>query len=196
MPRSKRTSSRDAKPRAHARSRTSPKPRTSPKLRNSAHPDLATPLSAADLGALRDIFWSNVVREMLTGLSMLSQQSPEILDGRFAVLTQGGERIPIAAIEPIFACSMTFNSRQRGLSEAVQATVFRLQTPAGEVFTLPLQEIRAIHALTPELIAKMQATLGEAGESEPGSTSAQPFGLAAFTALPRFAVPIPEHPTE
>jgi hypothetical protein len=158
-------------------------------------------MSAQELIALRDVFWCNVAQEMLNGLSVLSQQHPEMFDGRFAVLTQGGERIPIAKVEPVFACSLPFNQADRGLSIAVQATVFRVQTPAGEVFTLPLHEVRALHALTPELLAKMQQAIGEEGRSSGdeagGASTAQPFGLAAFAALPKKpAGPAPVEPAE
>lgn len=164
----------------------------------------AAPLRATDVSAMRDLFWSNIAREMLSGLSVLSQQQPELFDGRFAVLTKGGERIPIARVEPVFAVSIPMDEGQRSVSMQVQSTVFRVQTPAGEVFTLPLQEIRAMHALTPELIAKMQKALGEEGASTGsgtgagnGGNSSQPFGLAAFTALPKPpSGPAPQHPTE
>lgn len=158
-------------------------------------------MSAQELVSLRDVFWCNVAQEMLNGLSVLSQQHPEMFDGRFAVLTQGGERIPIAKVEPVFACSMPFDKADRGLSIAVQSTVFRIQTPAGEVFTLPLHEVRALHALTPELLAKMQQAIGEEGRSSGSESSekgaAQPFGLAAFAALPKKPTgPAPVDPGE
>ncbi len=163
--------------------------------------DLRPQMSATELIALRDVFWNNVAQEMLNGLSVLSQQHPEMFDGRFAVLTHGGERIPIARVDPIFACSLPFDKAEKRMSMAVQSTVFRVQTPAGEVFTIPLHEIRGLHALTPELIAKMQQALGEEGASSNGETgegsTSKPFGLAAFAALPKKPLgPAPSEPGE
>jgi hypothetical protein len=151
--------------------------------------------------ALRDVFWSNVVRDMLNGLSVLSQQQPELFDGRFAVLTHQGERIPIAGVTPIFACSIPGSREERDASAAVQCTVFRIQTPGGEVFTLPIQQIRGLHTMTPELLEQLQRAAGEDGpESEDGAPArggGKPFGFAAFSALPKHALePAPEQPME
>lgn len=162
---------------------------------------VATP---AEMVALRDVFWNNVVRDMLNGLAVLSQQQPELFDGRFAVLTHQGERIPIAGVTPIFACSVPGSQAERDASAAVQCTVFRIQTPGGEVFTLPIQQIRALHTMTPELLEQLQRATGEDGdEGEEGAEGmlahggGKPFGFAAFTALPKRAhEPAPEHPTE
>jgi hypothetical protein len=166
--------------------------------------------------ALRELFWHNVIREMLSGLASQQEAHPELFDGRFAVLTRGStggqpERIPIGGVTPMFACSVPGSSAERDASQIVQCSVFQVRTPMGEVFTLPLMEIRAIHALTPELIEKLQQAAeaiastqsgrGGAGaggsDDDPGS---RPFGLAAFAALPKPsrlpAGPAPESPTE
>lgn len=176
--------------------KTSPKPASTRATGAKARGSVSSGMSARDYESTRALFWENVVREMLSGLSVLSQQHPELFDGRFAVLTNGGERIPIAGIEPVFACSMAAVGRERELSQAVQATIFRIRTPAGEVFTLPVHEIRAMHALTPELLSKIQAAVGEEGASGSGEEP-KPFGLAAFSALPKSPrLPAPAHPTE
>jgi hypothetical protein len=129
----------------------------------------------------RQLFWENVVREMLTGLSMLRDSQPELFDGRIALLTRGGERIPIADVTPMFACGIPGSAAERAASIAVECTVFRVRTPGGEVFTLPLAEIRSLHTLTPELMQELEKEAGEnAGE---GGDNAKPFGLAAFRSI-------------
>ncbi|MCC6286175.1 MAG: hypothetical protein IT439_12890 [Phycisphaerales bacterium] len=158
--------------------------------------------------ARRELFWNNVIREMLTALSVmrLSRDSqvyePEAeshlrdtFDGRLAVITSLGARIPIAEVYPLFACSVNTSAEQRELSEQVQCTVFQIRTPAGEVYTLPVHEIRSFHALTPELLAQIEAqaqqdaaAAGHGDEAE-GDGSNRPFGFAAFTSLSRSAKP-------
>lgn len=169
-------------------------------------------LCPQDMAALRDAFWSNVVRDMLNALVMLRQQQPELFDGRFAVLTKGGERIPIAELTPVFAVTVADSDIDLETSMAVQCTVFRVQTPSGEVFTVPLQEIRALHTMTPALLDRLQraavrdrprrrsARRGPGAEraDEDDDDDRQPFGFAAFTALPKPAIvqPAPTDPTE
>ena len=157
--------------------------------------------SPLELTAVRDLFWHNIAREMLSGLSVLCQKQPEMFDGRFAVLTRAGERIPIGSISPLFAVSVPGKGPDHDASLAVQCTVFRIQTPGGEVFTLPVQEVRALHTLTPELIEELQKTAegddGEPGDSIARTAGERPFGLAAFTALPKLPTQAaPLHPTE
>jgi hypothetical protein len=136
------------------------------------------------MNALRGLFWCNVVRDMLNGLSVLSQQQPELFDGRFGLLMRRGERIPVARVAPLFACSIPGSREERDASVAVQCTVFQVTTPDGEVFTIPVHEVRALHTMTAELIEKLQKLSGDGGE-EDGET--RPFGLAAFAALPKAA---------
>ena len=160
----------------------------------------------ADLAEAREMFWQNVTREMLTSLAMqrsrlVSQAEaarrqivaqggedpgPPLslpgFDGRMALVTRLGERIPIADITPLFACSIGGTSRQRALSEDVQCTVFQVRTPSGEVYTFPIHEIRGLHALTEEA---MQALQEEASEEQGKAISGVPFGFAAFTSLAR-----------
>lgn len=190
--------------------------------------------------AARELFWHNVIREILTSLSMIcalrpregdeetedgqerlaeasmEEGSPEgaganggdgrprfdpmLFDGRLAVMTEQGERVAIADVFPLFACGINAPS-ERGLSLALECTVFQIRTPGGQVYTLPLHEIRTFHALTPELMQRLekvsrrrQRQMGTPEEQQ------QPFGFAAFTSLvqgaPRPLEPAPEFPME
>ncbi len=204
----------------------------------------------------RDLFWSNIVREVLTNLSILSAKgagaapsedapaddrprAPEpaspsrlslrdlgaagatgpadddeggdgdddadlgealvratparspapgkivrrgLFDGRLAVITALGQRIPIAEVHPLFACGVPGPKGETWLSTAVECTVFEITTPGGEVFTLPVHEIRAIHALTDELMRAIEEQIGGQGV---GEEDGAPFGFAAFTSLAR-----------
>jgi len=164
------------------------------------------PMGMRDLLEAREMFWQNVTREMLTALAMQRARMvgqtdaarkqaikeghgdpgpPEFLpgfDGRVAIVTRLGERIPIADITPMFACSIGGTSRERALSEDVQCTVFQVRTPSGEVYTFPVHEIRGIHSLTEEA---MQALQQENDGDEGQSLTGVPFGFAAFTSLAR-----------
>lgn len=131
---------------------------------------------------MRHLFWENVVREMLTGLSMSRDAQPELFDGRIAVLTHGGERIPVAEVAPVFACGIPGSPAERAASIAVECTVFRIRTPSGEVFTLPLSEIRGVHTLSPELMQEL-AKEQRVDEEPDSEENTRPFGLAAFRSI-------------
>ena len=169
--------------------------------------------------AIRELFWQNVIREMLTSLSILSLQhssrvaagklspTPTIIDtptgqitqdgpadeeaglalfdGRLAVITTQGTRVPIADVHPMFACGIASAGPSRSLSTSVECSVFQIRTPPGEVYTLPLSEIRGFHSLSPELVEELQSAaeqqIREANGDE--SETDQPFGFAAFTSL-------------
>ncbi len=156
-------------------------------------PDYAAIPASRSLG-LRELFWNNVVREMLTNLSMLSMRleseskrpgadlkairaEAQVFDGRMAVLTRRGQRVPIARVLPVFACGVTGTPENRALSVAVECTVFEIVTPSGEVWTMPVSEVRAVHALTEQLLRQIERE-EQAGQSRP-----KPFGFAAFTSL-------------
>ncbi len=173
--------------------------------------------SMENVESARSLFWQNVMRQILTSLSVQSmnrhatsprpdaaQADPQaqataepsegqveqphdnLFDGRLAILTHAGERIAIADVVPLFACGINETEASKALSTAVECTVFQIRTPAGEVFTLPLHEMRAFHALTPELMQELEER-SRAGEEE-GSDEAslqEPFGFAAFTSLAR-----------
>lgn len=146
----------------------------------------------------RELFWNNVIREILTALSSLGvmrrqgegeggapagdagQPPPDPLDGRLAVIVQSGERIPIAEVYPLFACGIPGTPAERELSMAVECTVFQIRTPAGEVYTLPLHEVRGFHALSEELMTQLEEAAGVSS-----AKGGEPFGFAAFTSLSR-----------
>lgn len=150
-----------------------------------------------EVAANRQLFWENVVRDMLTGLSVEmgraraeqiksgetpnDQQAVPMYDGRVAVITTLGARIPIADVQPMLACSIATSDAQRALSAEVQCTVFQIRTPAGEVFTVPLNQICTVHVLTADLLAQLEeANAAQTGEGEGQS---KPFGYSAFTEL-------------
>ena len=110
----------------------------------------------------RTLFWNNVVREMLNDLSIMCQTRPDLFDGRFGIVTTQGVRVGIKSIFPLFACSIPGTTWEREASVAVQCTVFRIATPDGEIYTLPVHEIAAVHSMTPELIEQMARAEQEA----------------------------------
>jgi len=141
---------------------------------------------AEDAGAggaalqLREIFWQNVLREALVSLPAAAAERPELLDGRFAILTRAGERIAVKAIRPLLAVSLPETDEDLAMSQILQCTVFQVLTPAGEEYTLPLHEIRALHSVSEDLAAELerqaQRLLGTGAEREP-------FGFAAYKAM-------------
>lgn len=145
----------------------------------------------------REVFWSNVVRETLNTLSAVASShrtkagpgaaamgvppDHDMFDGRMAVITRLGNRIPIADVFPVFACSVQNTANDRMLSGDVQCSVFQIRTPGGEVYTLPLHEIVAIHSLSEELLLQMQAAAEQMTEED--EEAGLPFGFAAYTSL-------------
>ncbi|MFN9974998.1 MAG: hypothetical protein ACK58T_34410 [Phycisphaerae bacterium] len=132
----------------------------------------------------REMLWHNVIREMLTALSLETAQADaqgkiRVLDGRIAIVNFRGERIPIAAIRPLISFGVGNTAEERRLSMMLQGTVFQIVTPAGDVYTLPLHEIRGLHALSEGIMNALEQATGE-----PDKPS-QPFGFAAFTSLAR-----------
>lgn len=145
---------------------------------------------------MRELFWQNVLREMMSGLIVASMklhahdtgsgesevptaQERSLLDGRVGLITRRGERIPVASIFPVFAATSGESPHQRAMSAAVEGTVLQVVTPAGEVYALPIGDIRGFHALSEDLIKQL-----EGPEDENHNT---PFGFAAFTSLARTA---------
>jgi hypothetical protein len=113
----------------------------------------------------------------------------QLFDGRLAVMTRRGERIPIADVFPLFACGID-TPRDRVLSLALECTVFQIRTPAGEVYTLPLHEMTTFHALSPELMRRLSQMARQRQEQETGQKGVQqPFGFAAFTSISRETPP-------
>jgi hypothetical protein len=135
------------------------------------------------LRELREVYWQNVTREMLAAFAILSHSSPDITDGRVAVVTSLGERIPVAGVEPLFPCSVVGDVKSRALCMAVQCTVFNIRTPIGEIVTLPLHEITSVRVLSDELLRQLEAAV-----TRPASGSeSEPFGFAAYTSLAKDA---------
>ncbi|MDX2131485.1 MAG: hypothetical protein SFY69_05495 [Planctomycetota bacterium] len=139
----------------------------------------------------RELFWHNVVQEILTGLSVLHAKrtsgdsaGADVFDGRIAVITAHGARVPIGAVYPLFACAVSTSEQERALSTAVECTVFQIETPEGHAFTLPLHEIRAVHALSAELMERIKGASSDSASPEEAREE-MPFGFAAFTSLAR-----------
>ncbi|MBX3379448.1 MAG: hypothetical protein KF805_05085 [Phycisphaeraceae bacterium] len=148
---------------------------------------------------LREMLWHNVVREMLSTLCLETSQAdasgkPRVLDGRLTVITFRGERIPIGAVRPLINFGVGNTSAEKQLSMMLQGTVFQIITPDGDVFTLPLHEIRGLHALSESIMQQLQAATESVESKETGA----PFGFAAFTSLAQGLNnrPIPKAPDE
>ncbi|MAY74287.1 MAG: hypothetical protein CMJ31_06095 [Phycisphaerae bacterium] len=178
-----------------------------------AHP-LAThntdTTGAANVSHRREVFWHNVMREILSGLAAAAASSAgrlsatasgaatggspvsELFDGRLAVMTRLGQRIPIADVVPMFACSIRTNpdgsrmsANERMLSNDVQCTIFQIRTPTGEVYTLPVHEIVSFHTLSEQLIKRLEEAAEEAATlgAPIDPKERRPFGFAAYTSL-------------
>lgn len=190
-----------------------PQPSSQPESAALSRPDPQQPLTPAQAEAARRLFWQNFMRQVLTALSVESMRRREregsiyyppeedlppkpanvpaipkegnLFDGRLAILTHAGERIAIGEVFPALACGLT-DPGQRAMSMAVECSIFQLRTPTGEVFTLPLEEIRGFHALSPQLMAQLEA-VAQAQEQqqrpEGDLDEKLPFGFAAFTSL-------------
>lgn len=179
-------------------------------------------LSLEQVVAARTLFWHNVMREILTSLSVAcltrdASRAPalpavggegaeheaappapgphDLFDGRLALLTHGGERIAIADVHPLFACGINTDDRHRAFSVAVECTVFQVRTPDGQVFTLPLHEIRGFHALTPELMRRLEEMSRENEPEDESERMKRPFGFAAFAAQSKPGDPYYPAPT-
>ncbi len=190
---------------------THPQPASDASAPPQPAPDRSDP---GRMQGVRELFWQNVIREMLTALStaamrrdaevqsakrrvmttsidtvagrvseaVIAPELPEddLFDGRIALITTQGTRIPIAGVMPLFACGINSSDHERRLSVAVECTVFQIRTPTGEVYTLPLHEIRGFHALTPQLVEALKTQAMPAVQP-----TDEPFGFAAFTSLAR-----------
>jgi hypothetical protein len=131
------------------------------------------------LGELREVYWQNVIREMLVAFSVLASSNADIIDGRVSIITSLGERIPVAGVEPLFPCSVVDDPKSHALCMAVQCTVFNIRTPVGEIVTLPLREIISVRVLSDELLKQLEAASSGAAKDNHG----EPFGFAAYTSL-------------
>jgi hypothetical protein len=153
-----------------------------------------------ELSLRRELFWQNVMREILNSLAAAAHSSgrlsptpsgaamsvgpvEQMFDGRMAVVTRLGQRIPIADVFPVFACSVRTSQADRMLAADVQCTVFQIRTPGGEVYTLPIHEIVAFHSLSEELLRQMEAAAATVAGEDEGGVEGLPFGFGAFTSL-------------
>ncbi len=165
------------------------------------------PLTPSQTKAYRELFWQNFIREVLVSLIAAQSQATQELrekpaapdaanadamsDGRMGIITQHGQRIPIARIFPVFAQSIepcdAHAPREVELAQILQCTIFQIETPGGEVYTLPLHEVRGFHALSEQLMeqianrARRQRPKQRKNEPE----QPEPFGFAAFTRTAR-----------
>ncbi|MBX3388397.1 MAG: hypothetical protein KF691_02955 [Phycisphaeraceae bacterium] len=133
---------------------------------------------------LREMLWHNLVREMLSALCLETghadaSEKPKLLDGRLTLITFRGERIPIGAVRPLINFGVGRTREEKQLSMMLQGTVFQIITPDGDVFTLPIHEIRGLHALSESIMQQLQSVAEKAEQAESGA----PFGFAAFTSL-------------
>ena len=153
--------------------------------------------------ARRDQFWSNVVRDTLMAMATAAASSSarlsptptaaqhsvaptdDLFDGRMGIITTLGQRIPIADIFPVFACSSAGSQAERDRSADVQCTVFRITTPSGETYTLPISHISGIHSLSENLIKEIEAAAEDLQDEDPAGAQGLPFGFGAFTTLAR-----------
>ncbi|USN98731.1 MAG: hypothetical protein H6810_11280 [Phycisphaeraceae bacterium] len=163
-------------------------------------PQVPSSSQLAQLAQRRELFWQNVVREILSALAATAAMfsgrlsatakgaattpgpENELFDGRTAVITRLGQRIPIADVYPVFACSVptAAGAADRMLSADVQCSIFQIRTPNGEVYTIPVHEIVAVHTLSEALLKRIEEAyaLQQGDELEE-----KPFGFAAFTSL-------------
>lgn len=148
---------------------------------------------------LREMLWHNVVREMLSALCFETghadaSEKPKLLDGRLTLITYRGERIPIGAVRPLINFGVGRTREEKQLSMMLQGTVYQIITPDGDVFTLPLHEIRGLHALSESIMQQLQSAAERADQTDAGA----PFGFAAFTSLAQglHDRPIPKAPDD
>jgi hypothetical protein len=158
-----------------------------------------TPFTPSETEAFREVFWQNVIREMLVSLIVAqneakaepttpsvpqAEDAQPMSDGRIGIVTNQGQRIPIARVFPVFAATFDQNPRMIQLSDALQCTVFQIETPSGEVYTLPLHEIRGMHAVSEHTMEQM-AQKARKQRPRKAAEEAEPFGFAAFTSIAR-----------
>jgi len=154
--------------------------------------------SAMRTHARRDVFWNNVVREILMALAASAAASSgrmgtgpaaanastspvdDLFDGRMGIITTLGQRIPIADITPVFACTMSSCPADKHRSSDVQCTVYRITTPTGESYTLPISQIIGVHSLSDALMDQLELESEDQSEIDGNRV---PFGFGAYTSL-------------
>ncbi|GEM_PF-1106134 len=174
----------------------------SPAGPNPAPNNAAVPHSASMVQARRDVFWQNVTREVLMAMAAAaaansgrisatpkgaaSSPSPvaDMFDGRMGIITTLGQRIPIADVIPVFAVSKPGCAEDRLRSNDVQCSVFRISTPTGESYTLPIHHIAGIHSMSDALANQLEAA-ARSMEEKDDDGNRLPFGFGAYTSLAR-----------
>ncbi len=160
------------------------------------HTGLARGQSPTETQSYREVFWQNVIREMLISLiiaqaesqAQIQKEKPSaepMSDGRVGIVTAQGQRIPIGRVSPVFAATFDQTPKMIELSHILQCTVFQIETPGGEVYTLPLHEIRGFHAISERTMDQVSNAAREQRYREGSPEEAEPFGFAAFTSLAR-----------
>ncbi|MEM9372669.1 MAG: hypothetical protein AAGA55_03415 [Planctomycetota bacterium] len=158
--------------------------------------------TASMVQSRRDVFWQNVTREVLMAMAAeaaantgrisatpkgaANSPSPvaDLFDGRMGIITTLGQRIPIADVIPVFAVSRPGCPEDRLRSNDVQCTVFRISTPGGESYTLPIHHIAGIHSMSDALANQLESA-ARAMEGRDDQGNRLPFGFAAYTSLAR-----------
>lgn len=162
----------------------------------------AVPHTASMVQARRDVFWQNVTREVLMAMAAAAAASSgrvsptpkgaanspspvsNMFDGRMGIITTLGQRIPIADVIPVFAVSKPGCAEDRLRSNDVQCSVFRISTPTGESYTLPIHHIAGIHSMSDALANQLEAA-ARAMEEKDSDGNRLPFGFGAYTSLAR-----------
>jgi hypothetical protein len=170
---------------------------------NPDGPALPSVTPAGRVLVRRDVFWNNVVRDILMAMASAAAASSgrlkptvsgaqssvnpvdELFDGRVGLMTTLGQRIPIADVYPVFSCSSIVPGTDRSLSSDVQCTIFRILTPSGESYTLPLSQITGVHSLSEDLIAQLEQASAQEDQTDTEHISKAPFGFGAYTSLAR-----------
>lgn len=190
-------------PTGHTPGEDTPAQAAAPYGQTPAGPAFVHRPHTADLVQVRrDVFWQNVVREVLLALAAAaandtgrvsptasgaaSSPSPtaELFDGRMAVITALGQRIPIGDVVPVFAVSSPGTLEDRVRSNDVQCTVFRIRTPSGESYTLPITQIVGVHAFSDQLADQLEQAARNMEDTD-SDGNRLPFGFAAYTSLAR-----------
>lgn len=176
-------------------------PQSTPQWSQPADGSSFTVPQSMRVQARRDQFWSNVVRDSLMAMASAAASSSarlsptpsaaehstkpidDLFDGRMGIITSLGQRIPIADIFPVFACSAVGTMADRERSADVQCTIFRITTPTGETYTLPISQIIGIHSLSEDLVKQLEEATEDLQDGDPRGNEGLPFGFAAYTEL-------------
>lgn len=143
--------------------------------------------------AMRQLFWFNVVREMLTAMAVRTSEAQRAaesgampegagapLNGQMSIITRLGARLPVAAVIPMVAANPAARGEAKALAMLVQCSVFQIVTTDGEQWILPIHEVASFQAISEQAAADIERA-NLAARDDRG----EPFGFAAFTSLAR-----------